>query len=78
MKLLEFYKHFPDKSSCKQHFKTHRQKEVIFCLKCKGTNHNWVKIKVMFECKFCRYQMSLKKGTLMENSKLKYKIYMLI
>jgi len=75
MKLLEFYKHFPDEFSCKQHFKFHREKEGIICIKCKGSRHNWVKNKEMFECKSCRYRMSLKKGTLMENSKLKFKTW---
>ena len=75
MKLLDFNSHFPDERSCKLHFKKHRDKEGIVCDKCKGINQRWLSKKWMYECTNCRFRTSLKKGTMMENSKLKMRTW---
>lgn len=75
MRLLDFNAHFPDEASCKKHFKHYRDKEGIVCSNCKGLAHNWLSKKWMYECKNCRFRTSLKKGTIMENSKLKFRTW---
>jgi hypothetical protein len=75
MKLLEFFRQFPDESSCKSTFKAYREKVGVRCKKCKGEDHYWLKSKQLYECKSCHFRMSLKSGTVMENSKLPYQYW---
>jgi len=73
MKLIEFSKHYPDEASCKAEFKRCREKQGVICKKCKSVDHNWwLSSKELYECKKCGFRMSLKSGTVMENSKLPY------
>lgn len=73
MKLIEFSKHYPDEASCKAEFKRYREKEGVICKKCKCVDHYWwLPSKELYECKTCGFRMSLKSGTVMENSKLPY------
>lgn len=78
MRLLDFNTHFPDENSCKLHFKTYRDKVGIVCNKCGCSDQNWLSTKWMYECRKCTYRTSLKKGTIMENSKLKFRTWYLI
>ncbi len=75
MKLLEFNTIFPTELSCKLHFKSHREEEGIICRKCSSENHRWLSKLWMYECRSCNYRTSLKKGTIMENSKLKFRTW---
>lgn len=75
MKLLEFFQQFPDEASCKLTFKSYREKVGVRCKKCKGENHYWLRSKQQYECKSCHFRMSLKSGTVMENSKLSYQYW---
>jgi len=72
MKLLEFINHFPSEDSCRAHFKEVRDREGVICKKCSGDQHWWLKSKSMYACKKCRFRMSLRSGTVMENSKLPF------
>jgi hypothetical protein len=72
MNLLNFFKTFPDEASAKAHFKVNREKEGVICKKCCGERHWWLESKEMWECKDCRTRMSLKSGSVMENSKLPF------
>jgi hypothetical protein len=75
MKLLDFFKNFPDEESCRAHFKEVRDKEGVVCKGCCGEAHWWLKSKSMYECKKCHRRMSLKSGTVMENSKLSFQYW---
>jgi hypothetical protein len=75
MKLLEFFKHFPDEQSCKEAFKAKRLQEGIKCKKCGNNTHYWKKNREQWECKKCAYRTTLKSGTVMENSKLSYQYW---
>jgi DNA-directed RNA polymerase subunit RPC12/RpoP len=76
MKFIDFTKHYPDESSCKSEFKLYREKTGVFCKKCKSKDdYWWLKSKEQYECKSCGFRMSLKSGTLMENSKLSYQYW---
>jgi hypothetical protein len=43
MTVLEFTEQFPTESSCRDDFKLQREKEGIFCKKCNGSAHYWLK-----------------------------------
>jgi len=72
MKLIDFFKQFPDEQSCKDHFREQRQKEGITCRNCKGTDHYWMKTIEQFQCKDCRTRTTLRSGTVMESSNLSF------
>jgi hypothetical protein len=75
MKILDFFNKYPDENSCKLAFKAHREEYGVICEKCKTTKHYWLKNKELYECKSCGFRMSLKSGTLLENSKLPYQYW---
>jgi hypothetical protein len=75
MKLIEFTDSFPDEASCKSTFKRLREQEGVVCKRCKNEKHYWLKSKELYECKSCHFRMSLKSGTVMENSKLSYQYW---
>ena len=75
MKLLEFYKNFPDEESCKQEFKRYREQEGITCRKCGNTTHYWKKNREQWECKKCGHRTTLKSGTVMHGSKLPFQYW---
>ena len=75
MKLIEFINEFPTEIKCKQRFKDIREKEGVICKKCNNTEHYWLNNKELYECKKCHFRMSLKSGTVMENSKLSFQYW---
>jgi len=75
MKLIEFFNQFPDEQSCISRFKAYREQEGVICKKCGHRDHYWLKSKELYECKSCHFRMSLKSGTLLENSKLPYQYW---
>jgi hypothetical protein len=75
MKLIEFFNQFPDEQSCVSTFKKYREQEGVVCKKCGNKEHYWLKSKELYECKTCHFRMSLKSGTLLENSKLSYQYW---
>ena len=76
MKLSEFYKHFPDESTCSNILKCIREVQGVICKKCGGVEHYWKKDKKSFECKECNYRTSLKNGTIIEHSNLPLKYWL--
>ena len=77
MNLIKFIEEFPDEASCKAHFRAHREKEGITCKKCSGTHHYWLEGKQMWQCSHCRTRISLRSGTIMQASKLPFKMWYL-
>lgn len=78
MNLLKFHETFKSEEDCKLHFKSLRDKNGVICIKCQSTKHYWISTKDFYECSNCKYRTSLKKGTILENSKLKFKTWYLI
>ncbi|MEA3505488.1 MAG: IS1595 family transposase [Bacteroidota bacterium] len=70
MMFNEYYKYFPEEEICIQILKNIREQEGVICKKCGNEDHYWKNDKKTFECKQCNYRTSLKKGTVIENSKL--------
>ena len=77
MNLIEFNTLYPDETSCKAGWKAIREKEGIVCKKCEGQSHYWKKDKECFECKSCGFRTSLRSGTVMENSHLPFRYWLL-
>ena len=75
MSLLEFMSRFPDEASCRSHWKKHREKVGIVCKRCGGEKHYWLSNKEQWRCSRCRFQTTLRSGTVMENSKLPFRYW---
>jgi DNA-directed RNA polymerase subunit RPC12/RpoP len=76
MKILEYFSHYPDEASCKEEFKLYRESQGVVCKKCSSKDtYWWLESKQQYECKKCGFRMSLKSGTVMENSKLPYQYW---
>lgn len=75
MRILDFYKEYPDEDSCRLKFKAIRDKEGVICKKCGCTEHYWKKDKWSYECKKCRFRTSLRSGTVMQSSKLPFQYW---
>ena len=75
MKILEFFKRFPDEECCKQEFIQFRLNEDVKCKRCKSLDHYWKKKREQWECKKCGFRTTIKSGTVMENSKLSFQYW---
>ena len=69
MRLNQFVKRFPTEESCVSYFKDIREPLLPVCPACGKHEYKWVENKCAFECKACRYRLSLTTGTVMEHSK---------
>lgn len=76
MKLVDFFNNYPSEVDCKLKFKEIREKQGVVCKKCQSKNdYWWLKSKELYECKKCGFRMSLKSGTVLENSKLPFQYW---
>lgn len=76
MKIVDYFSHYPNEASCKEEFKRYRESVGIVCKKCSSRNsYWWLACKEQYECKRCGFRMSLKSGTVMENSKLTFQYW---
>ncbi len=73
MQIDNFFSLYATEAECKQYFKEEREAAGIICRKCKGSHHYWISSVSRWQCKKCRSAISLKCGTVMENSNLPYK-----
>lgn len=51
-------------------FRVYRLQKGVFCKRCAGKDHYWLKAKQQFQCKNCKFRTTLKSGTIMEGCKL--------
>lgn len=75
MNLFSFSAHFDSEESCRNHFKSERDKIGIVCRRCRGVDHYWMKTQWSYECKSCRSKTSLRSGTIMQNSNLPFLVW---
>ena len=75
MTILKFAEQFPDENSCKLHYKQAREKQGIVCKKCNCTKHYWLKDKWQWQCSGCRFRTTLRSGTMMQSSKLSFRMW---
>ncbi|SNA88603.1 transposase [Flavobacterium psychrophilum] len=77
MNLPEFFEKYPDDASCIEGFKAKGLEMGIVCKKCEHTEHYFRKTDLKFQCKKCGSRVSLRSGTVMENSNLPFQYWML-
>ena len=74
MNIFSFGVEFSSELDCRTHFKEERDKFGVVC-KCGNTTHYWIKSIWSYECKVCRSRISLRSGTIMQNSNLSFLIW---
>lgn len=74
MDIFSFTADFGTEEDCRIHFKAQRDKIGVVC-KCGHNEHFWIKSRWSYECKKCRSRVSLKSGTIMQNSNLSFLIW---
>ena len=77
MNIINFINRFPDEASCIDFIKEQRSQQGIICKKCTGFRHYWLENKHSFQCASCGFRTSIKSGTVMENSNLPIRIWMM-
>ena len=70
MNLLDFSTRFKDEESCRAYLKEKREAEGVICKKCGSKDHYWLATLNCWKCKSCGTWTNLRKGTIMEKSKL--------
>jgi ribosomal protein S27E len=77
MNLRKFFEKYPDEASCIEGFKSKRLEMGVVCKKCQHTEHYFRKTDLKFQCKKCGSRVSLRSGTVMENTNLPFQYWML-
>jgi ribosomal protein L37E len=77
MNIINFINRFPDEASCVDFIKEQRSQQGIICKKCAGSRHYWLENKHSFQCANCGFRTSIRSGTVMENSNLPIRIWMM-
>ncbi len=75
MNLLELIENHSTEQACKQAFKAHRELLGVTCKKCQCTRQRWDKRKNLWHCKKCGFRTTLKSGTVLQHSKMSFKIW---
>jgi len=76
MYIVTFFKCYPDERSCKEFFKQQRSEAHSCCNRCGSLQLRWEDKASRWRCKECKQTMSLKQGTVMENSNLGFKVWL--
>ena len=71
MNIFSFGAEFSSEEHCVNHFKEERDKIGVAC-KCGKKDFFWIKSRLSYECKSCKKRITLKSGTIMENSNLSF------
>jgi hypothetical protein len=77
MNLRKFFDKYPDEASCIEGFKDKRLEMGVVCKKCQHTEHYFRKTDLKFQCKKCGSRISLRSGTVMENTNLPFQYWMI-
>lgn len=77
MNLTSFFAKYPDEASCIQAFKDKKLEIGVVCKKCSYKDHYFRKGDLKFECKKCHSRQSIRTGTVMENSNLPIRYWMM-
>jgi hypothetical protein len=77
MELRKFFEKYANEETCIEDFKNKRLKQGLICKKCQHNAHSFRKVDLKFQCKKCGNRMSLRSGTVMENSNLPIKYWMI-
>lgn len=68
--LLGAVRYFTDGDTCFNFLVSVRWPDGVTCLRCQGAEHSFLTTRKLWKCKACKYQFSIKVGTIFENSPL--------
>jgi len=77
MELRGFFEKYPNESFCIEELKNKRLENGLICKKCGHNAHSFRNIDLKFQCKKCGNRLSLRSGTVMENSNLPIRYWMI-
>jgi len=77
MDIAELKRRFPDEESCINEFKIIKEKLGIICPKCGNIEHSWRACDLKHQCNKCGFRQSLRSGTLLQNSKLPFRYWII-
>lgn len=77
MELQGYFEKYHNEEACIEDFKNKRLKNGIICTKCSHKIHSFRKVDLKFQCNKCGKRISLRSGTVMENSNLPIKYWMI-
>ena len=75
MTILQFVEQFPNEEACKLYYKKVRETQGVTFKKCSCTKHYWIKAKWLWQCTGCRFRTTLRSGTMMQSSKLSFRMW---
>ena len=76
MNMPDFFSKYRDEQSCRMFFKQKREQGGIACGCCGSLCHYWIEKEDRWRCKGCGKGISLKTGTVMENSNMGYRAWL--
>ncbi|PWB25999.1 hypothetical protein DCO46_07145 [Flavobacterium sp. HTF] len=77
MELRAFFEKYPNEATCIDEFKNKRLENGLICKKCSHNLHSFRQTDLKFQCKNCGNRISLRSGTVMENSNLPVRYWMI-
>lgn len=66
--LIEAIRYFSDPDVCTEFVASLRWPNGPVCPRCEGTEHSYLKTRRLWKCKACKYQFSVKVGSIFEDS----------
>lgn len=78
MHLTQFLKRFDTEQKCIDFFRDYREQHGLVCSFCSSNVLHWSSSKNVWHCNACSKRTGLRKGTIMENSKLPYRIWLTV
>ncbi|MBU1672186.1 MAG: IS1595 family transposase [Actinobacteria bacterium] len=72
---LQFTDRFPDEESCQEYLFRRRWPDGYACPRCGGMIYSHISTRNLYQCRYCRYQVSLTAGTAMEKTRTPLRIW---
>ncbi|MCP4366771.1 MAG: IS1595 family transposase [Deltaproteobacteria bacterium] len=75
MSLFEFHQRFPTQNECAEHIFNLRWPDGFVCPRCNSQKYGFHTKRLLYQCKNCRYQLSLTAGTIMHKTRTSLMIW---
>jgi transposase-like protein len=69
MSLFEFHQRFPTQKECFEHLFNTRWPDGFICPRCNSQKYGFYSNRFLYQCKDCRYQVSLTAGSIMHKTR---------
>ena len=77
MELRAYFEKYSDEATCIEELKNKRLENGLLCRKCGHDVHSFRQNDLKFQCRKCGSRISLRSGTVMENSNLPIRYWMI-